>query len=155
MSDVTTMFEAWVKDGASAVALTMRQTLLPVEGERGVVFPPTYVDIGYNTDTLSDGTVVATLDSVPSQANRLEPLFKQGPFAKLVPQVNIALPKEGTAVSLLDLSHRIADAAVRSTPGLSKLADEAFAALKKGNAGPLCALAPTSLLFGVWDSRGD
>ena len=32
---------------------------------------------------------------------------------------------------------------------------EAFAELRKtGNAGPLCAIAPTSLVFGVWDSRG-
>lgn len=31
---------------------------------------------------------------------------------------------------------------------------EAFKALKQGNAAPLCALAPTSLVFGVWDSRG-
>jgi hypothetical protein len=30
--------------------------LVPVEGEGGVIFPPTYADIGYNIDTLSDGT---------------------------------------------------------------------------------------------------
>ena len=53
-----------------------KQKLLPVEGEGGVIFPPTYADIGYNIDTLSDGTKVATIDSVGSQANRMEPIFK-------------------------------------------------------------------------------
>jgi hypothetical protein len=51
----------------------------PRRGRRdrcGVIFPPTYADIGYNIDTLADGTRVATIDTVGSQANRLEPIFK-------------------------------------------------------------------------------
>ena len=43
--------------------------------ESTVFFPPTYADVGYNIDSLSDGTKVATVDSVGSQANRIEPIF--------------------------------------------------------------------------------
>jgi CRISPR-associated protein Csb1 len=55
---------------------------------------------------------------------------------------------------LLDLAHRSADAVVQSCPDLKKLFDPAFESLRRGDAGPLCKLAPTSLVFGVWDSRG-
>lgn len=57
--------------------------------------------------------------------------------------------------SLMDLAHRSADAVVHSSPTLAPCMAKAFGALKqRGDAGPLCRLAPTSLLFGVWDSRG-
>lgn len=80
-------------DRAGPVALTLRQTLLPVEGRDAVIFPPTYAGIGYNIDTLSDGTRVATIDSVGSQANRMEPVFEEEPYAALVPQVTITYGK--------------------------------------------------------------
>jgi len=57
--------------------------------------------------------------------------------------------------SILDLAHRAADAVVQSSPGLVEQIGKAFQALQDGDAGPLCSLAPTSLVFGVWDSRGD
>ena len=41
---------------AGPVALTLHQTLLPVEGSDAVIFPPTYAGVGYNIDTLADGT---------------------------------------------------------------------------------------------------
>lgn len=57
--------------------------------------------------------------------------------------------------SLLDLAHRASDAVVQSTPTLLPPIEEAFRELKRsGNAMPLCAIAPTSLIFGCWDSRG-
>ena len=57
--------------------------------------------------------------------------------------------------SLLDLAHRAADAVVLACPTLAPAITEAFEALRNtGNAAPLAALAPTSLVFGVWDSRG-
>lgn len=177
---------AWTTNREGPVALRLRQTLLPVE-ESGVIFPPTYADIGYNIDTLPDGTRVATIDSVGSQANRLEPVFKsdsKDPAHWLVPQIEIVIRKEdcgdceackknaqasdGTNAkkeacknpcevtrSLLDLAHRAADAVVQCAPSLLGLVGPAFKALQKGDAGPLCAIAPTSLVFGVWDSRGD
>jgi CRISPR-associated protein Csb1 len=84
----------------------------------------------------------------------MEPLFSDGgPLADLVPQIRIKINK-GTTVSIFDLPHRAADATVQSSPKLAELAAGAFEQLKQGNAAPLCALAPTSLVFGVWDSRG-
>ena len=165
----TTLLDTWASDPKGPVAVHLKQKLLPVEGEGGVIFPPTYADIGYNIDKLSDGTMVATIDSVGSQANRLEPIFKaavdgqaENPLAKLVPQIVIVLQpdKKGENPhkekrSIFDLAHRSADAVVQSSPTLSTDMAAAFEALRQtGDAGPLCALAPTSLVFGVWDSRG-
>ena len=47
--------------------------------------------VGYNIDKLSDGTKVVTIDSVGSQANRMEPIFKRPPYSSLVPQIEIEL----------------------------------------------------------------
>jgi CRISPR-associated protein Csb1 len=177
------IIDGWATEAEGPVALRLKQRLLPVE-ESEIIFPPTFADIGYNIDTLSDGTRVATIDSVGSQANRLEPIFKSDPKNPedwLVPQIQIVIRKEACGEceacqkadgskratkngctqqrevtrSLLDLAHRAADAVVRASPELLKLVGPAFKALQRGDAGPLCAVAPTSLVFGVWDSRGD
>lgn len=153
---------SWADNPNGPVALHLKQKLIPVEGEGGVIFPPTYADIGYNIDTLADGTKVATIDSVGSQANRMEPIFKRPPYDALVPQIEIELHRKDEdnrpyieKRSLLDLAHRSADAVVLSCPTLAPDISKAFRALKQhGDAGPLCRLAPTSLVFGVWDSRG-
>jgi CRISPR-associated protein Csb1 len=134
----------------------------PAQGEPRIIYPPTFADIGYNIDTLSDNRTVALIDSVGSQANRMEPVFKKKFTAEgaddrgqwLVPQISIVLNAQESR-SILDLAHRGADAVVRSCPGLVEHFRTAFVALKKGDAGPLTALAPTSLVFGVWDSRGE
>lgn len=163
LDDATT--NSWADDPKGPVALVLKQRLLPVEGKDGVVFPPTYAaakkgeDSGYNIDRLADGTSLVTLDSVGSQANRMEPIFlaaKDGqpvnPLAALVPQVNITVGNT-QVVSILEAGHRLGDALVRSTA----LKDEAKAAFQKflddGDATALAKLAPTSLVFGVWDSR--
>ncbi len=154
---------AWAEDEKGPVALHLKQKLLPVEGEGGIIFPPTYADIGYNIDTLSDGTKVALIDSVGSQANRMEPIFMREPYSELVPQIEIELHREKAGEeehvemrSLLDLAHRSADAVVHASPDLAKVIAPAFAALRKrDNAVPLCQVAPTSLVFGFWDSRGE
>jgi CRISPR-associated protein Csb1 len=151
--------DTWATDPGGPVALHLKQKLLPVAAvgdENQVIFPPTYADIGYNIDTLSDGTAVATIDSVGSQANRIEPLFKAAMDKReewLVPQLEIELG-DGERRSILDLAHRGGDAVVRVST-LAADVDKAFGELRRaGDAGPLCKIAPTSLLFGVWDSRG-
>jgi CRISPR-associated protein Csb1 len=102
------------------------------------------------------GRNVCLIDSVGAEANRIEPLFKpekcQGRYAGLVPQVVI---RAGTrTVNLLDAGHRAGDAIVRFTKFGEKVF-EAFRALNEtGDASKLAKLAPTSLVFGVWDSRG-
>ena len=87
----------WATDPAGPVALRLKQTLTSVEclhpGDPCVIYPPTYADIGYNIDPLADGKKVALVDSVGSQANRMEPIFKStdDPENWLVPQIQIAL----------------------------------------------------------------
>jgi len=158
---------AWADDLRGPVALHLRQKMLPVEGEGGVIFPPTYA-MGdnrkygpYAIDELSDGTKVAQIDSVGAQANRMEPLFKrapmgrpENPLAPLVPQIDIAIANDRT-VSILDAGHRLGDALIRS----SELRDETERAFadwqERGDATAIAKLAPTSLVFGAWDSRGE
>lgn len=159
MKAVTTeIMNTWADDPTGPVALHLKQKLLPVEGENAVVFPPTYAakDRGgtsdYNIDQLADGTKVVTIDSVGSQANRMEPLFKSGEFASLVPQIDIRYA-EDMSVSIFEAGHRLGDAVVRCS-SLREDARRAFESfLQKGDASLLARLAPTSLVFGVWDSR--
>ena len=178
------LLDSWASDPTGPVALSLKQRLLSVEGEDGedqIIYPPTYADVGYNIDTLADGTRVALIDSVGSQANRLEPAFKPNsghPLAGFVPQIEIVLrtdpcgecascknskaPKADKCEnpwkekrSLFDLAHRAADAVVQSSPTLLPEIEKAFSQLRKmGNAMPLATIAPTSLVFGCWDSRG-
>lgn len=165
MSDTTpaavseALIESWADDRKGPVALHLKQKLLPVEGEGAVIFPPTYAEIGYNIDTLSDGTRVVTIDSVGSQANRMEPIFKAdrngapGSLSKLVPQIDIVYGNQ-KVISILEAGHRLGDALVRSSE-IRNEAKEAFERfLDTGDASALAKLAPTSLVFGVWDSRG-
>ena len=151
---------ALVDDRDGPVALHLHERLAPVEGPGSVIFPPTYADIGYNIDELSDGTRIATIDSVGSQANRMEPAFlparigePENPRAGLIPQIEITYGNE-KSVSILRAGHRLGDAIVRSTE-LNTAVEEAFQAFQdRGDAVPLAKIGPTSLVFGVWDSRG-
>jgi CRISPR-associated protein Csb1 len=164
--DISTI-NAWADDLRGPVALHLRQTLIPIEGDGGVIFPPTYA-MGenrkggpYAIDELSDGKKVVQVDSVGSQANRMEPLFQRArpgtapnPLSDLVPQIDIVMP-DLSIVSLLEVGHRLGDALVRS----SSLREDAIAAFKayseRGDATDIAKLAPTSLVFGAWDSRGE
>jgi CRISPR-associated protein Csb1 len=136
-------------------ALVVREHLIPAEGADAVFFPATYADIGYNIDWENQkdrtGRNVCLVDSVGSQANRIEPMFKDEPYAALVPQIVIKAGKK--EINLLDAGHRAGDAIARC----SELKDELNAAfqaiLKSRNALPLAKIAPTSIVFGVWDSR--
>lgn len=156
----TTQFDDWLKDESDVAALVMRQWLEPVEGRDAVIFPPTYARpegkqdadwSGYNIDQFDDGTSVCQIDSVGSQANRMEPLLKRERYKHLVPQVVIKAGER--EVHLLDAAHRAADAIVRFST-LAKKLHEAFRIYRdSGNAAPLARIAPTSIVFGAWDSR--
>lgn len=168
-------FDDWFKDDSDVAALVMRQWLEPVEGKDAVIFPPTYTladtdagsrfnkgepvpgvykgqkgPIGHNIDRFEDGTSVCQIDSVGSQANRMEPIFKREKYKHLVPQVIVKA--NAREVHLLDAGHRAADAIVRFSDLAGEL-KKAFEAIRAGNAVPLAKVAPTSLVFGVWDSR--
>jgi CRISPR-associated protein Csb1 len=102
------------------------------------------------------GRNICLIDTVGAEANRIEPLFKpdkcNGKFAGLVPQITI---KAGArTINMLDAGHRAGDAIIRFTTYGEHLFN-AFKALNEFNdASELAKLAPTSLVFGVWDSRG-
>jgi CRISPR-associated protein Csb1 len=154
-------FNGWLRDDSDAAALIMRQWLEPVEGKDAVIFPPTYAKpegtkeeewTGYNIDRFEDGTSVCQIDSVGSQANRMEPIFKRERYKHLVPRVIIKAGEQ--EVDLLDAGHRAADAIVRFSPDLGPKLHEGFSAFRKnGDAEPLAKIAPTSIVFGSWDSR--
>lgn len=138
-------------------AMVATQQLESVSND-GVLYPPTYPlgndgKPGYNIDQLSKGRNVCLIDSVGSQANRLEPIFKEDGYQHLVPQINIK--HADGEVNLLDASHRAADAIVRNTPGLTSEIRAALLTLKRtGNAEELARIAPTFITLGGWDSRG-
>lgn len=154
MSELLKKFDAWLNDTGPA-ALVIREHLMPVEGRDGVLFPATFAagdgfSGGYNIDSFPDGTNVCLIDSVGSQANRIEPLFAKGDYAGLVPQVVVKAGDK--SVNLLEAGHRAGDAIVRCS-ALKQDLQKAFKAVQNGDAMLLAKIAPTSLVFGTWDSR--
>lgn len=180
MSELT-KFDSYLSDDGPA-ALVIREWLMPVEGADGVLFPATFAagdnfPGGYNIDVypadkdvgpsvaaaIKEGKIKPTIDAFPaaknvclvdsvgSQANRIEPIFATEKYRHLVPQVVVRVSPE-KEVSIFEAGHRAGDALVRCSSLQSEL-QGAFKAVLKGNAGPLAKIAPTSLVFGVWDSR--
>jgi len=114
--ELLSQFDSWFgPDGP--VAITAIDPLEPVLGPDGVVFPPTFAPPQKSNEgpyyVIDDvgGSKVALLDSVGSQANRLEPLFKQEPYSALVPKGTVRIGNR--VVDVLDAGHRAADAVVR------------------------------------------
>lgn len=149
-------FNSWLQaDGPVAVAV--REELEPALGGDSVIFPPTFAPAegsndppSYVIDEGSNGKI-ALIDSVGSQANRIEPLFKQPPYSELVPKVTIKIGNR--EIDLLDAGHRAADAVVRFSDKSKELSAAFLEIRERGSAAALARLAPTSLVFGVWDSR--
>lgn len=150
-------YDEWLTDDSIA-AIVIREPLVPIEGADGVFFPATYAPAedknvfpgGYNIDPPAGDKNVCLVDSVGSQANRIEPLFSKAGYSELVPQIVITAGEK--SVNLLEAGHRAGDAIVRCT-SLQKTLQDAFKAVLQGDAAKLAKVAPTSLVFGVWDSR--
>ncbi len=147
-------FDHYLADEGPA-ALCLREPLMPVEGRDGVLFPATFASGdgfpgGYNIDTFSDDSNVCLIDSVGSQANRIEPMFEKEKYRSLVPQLLVVAGDR--TISIFQAGHRAGDALVRASE-LKVPLQQAFQSLLRGDALPLAKLAPTSLVFGVWDSR--
>lgn len=161
MSNALNEYDTWLTGKDTPAALVIREHLMPVEGHDGVVFPPTFAagdgfTGGYNIDprpTRDDPWKtpnICLMDTVGSQANRIEPMFAEEKYADLIPQIVIkAGDKE---VNLLEAGHRAGDALLRCSE-LQEELHKAFESVLMGNAEPLAKIAPTSLVFGVWDSR--
>ena len=141
------------------VALTFRRTLEPLEGRDVPLFPPTYpanretrthrFDTPFTINETAGGVRICDLDSVQSQARRMEAAFTEA-LADVVP--HHVVEAGARRIALLDLPHRIADAAIRAT-GLGAHIRACFEAFEAGDAVPMARIAPTSLVFGAWDSR--
>ena len=143
------------------VALTYRQELGPIEGWDAVVGPPTYASregkgakgerrSEYVINERGDGTRMCDLDTVQSQANRMEASYR-GELADVIPRH--VVEAGGHRADLTELPHRLADASIRAT-ALAGAIRAAFDSIDGGDPEPLARLAPTSLVYGAWDSRG-
>ncbi len=158
------VLKAAVAGSAAAFRLTLR--LEPVSPK---VFPPTYEGGKYATEErIISGQKLpcVLLDSVPSQANRMEAALQDawdGGLIKL-PVIsadfraveNPGVPK----VTSLQAPHRVADAILRDSnlPDGTKFRASAIGKeldlLTTGYATPLLQYAPHCLVFGMWDSTG-
>jgi CRISPR-associated protein Csb1 len=151
---------AWFTD-RQYVAIVLREYLRPIGGYDTPIFPPTFAmrptlqRHPYNIDPLRNGDNICLIDSIASQANRLEPIFDDFTpriVRKVIVEVMSGKKKVAQTRSLLEVGHRVADAVVR----FSNKADDIARALKNHDAGNSVALAKdfgTSLVFGAWNSR--
>jgi CRISPR-associated protein Csb1 len=158
---------AAVGGSAAAFRLTLR-----LEAVSPKVFPPTYEGGKYATEERIIGGVklpCVLLDSVPSQANRMELALQDAHDGGEVtlPLVSVdfsAVENPGVPkITSLQAPHRIADAILRdSTLGEGKKPTKfreseigkELDVLTGGYATPLLKYAPHCLVFGMWDSTG-
>jgi CRISPR-associated protein Csb1 len=158
-----------------AVAIRRIQRLQPAGGPGDKVFPPTYEGGIYATEQrIINGQRVpcVLLDSVQSQANRMELALKQKCYRGKdqeadIPVVTVDFTaaelknklEEIGEVTSLDAPHRLADAILRDSnnKGVAfrdseegKLLNTATVA----NATGLYSICPTALVLGIWDSTG-
>ena len=146
--------QSWVEGDISA--LVLREHLIPVEGKETPFFPPTFAgtsseDSSYCIDVMKDGTRVCLVDTVGSQANRMEPVFMQTPYDKLIPQITIDAGQY--RINLCKVGHRAADAFLRNSSISGDIKKALVDMQKRNDALGLAKIAPTSLVFGMWDSR--
>lgn len=155
--------------------IRITETLESAAGKDFPVFPPSYPGAAgkpvYNLNGLTYGepdakgvrpiaaAMVCTIDSEQSHANRTEVAFLEDPeLRELVPQTKFLLPGIAGAPpierSILELPHRIADFSIRLSSIGSKMSDS-IKAHSGGDCTPLLLSAPTSLIFGYWDSRSE
>ena len=180
MSDkltLTTLENAVAGDG---VAFRCKVTLQPAAGEGTKVFPPTYAGAVYATEkrrlpNRAEPVECVLLDSVQSQANRMEEALQQA-----IDEGRLQLPlievdftkyyKDGETgdnrlrdpvgkVSSLQVPHRIADAILRDstqdgTPFRESEIGKRINRVSARNATALFEFCPTALVFGMWDSTG-
>lgn len=162
-----------VTDGG--VAIRVRQQLQPAGGPGDKVFPPTYATgdnkLKYACETRRiDGhdVPVVLLDSVASQANRIEEsllaAWERQELSFPVIGVDFAGDPELAdigSITTLQAPHRIADAILRDATDLDGITlfrdlpeGKAFTDATIRNATAVYHLCPTALVFGVWDSTG-
>ena len=148
--------------------------LEPAGGPGDKVFPATY-GVSDNAETkysiekrLIDGNEVdvVQLDSVASQANRMElsllEAYDNGDVQFPVPYVDFSSIREEAGyekLTVLEVPHRIFDAIFRDSlldETLFRMSDigREITEARPGSATAIYKYSPTSLLFGAWDSTG-
>jgi len=151
-----------------AAAIRCRIDLQPAGGPDDKVFPPTYAGgvYAFEKRRVGDREVsVVLLDSVQSQANRLELALQQAydegtlRFPLLLVDFSAAGIEGVQRITTLEAPHRIADAIFRDSEFKTTLFRDSdmgkrFAAARVENATAMFELCPTALIFGVWDSTG-
>ncbi len=161
----------------SSAAFRARTRLQPAGGEGDKAFPPTYAGAVYATEERRvkqpDGSYATIpcvlMDSVQSQANRLEEALQQaidaGRFDDCpLPVIEVDFSGEDLLdeigrITSLQAPHRAADAILRDslldgTPFRKSDIGKKLDYASLNNATPLYEICPTALIFGIWDSTG-
>lgn len=165
----------------SGAAFRCRVTLQPAGGEGTKVFPPTYAGAVYATEKRrlperADPVECVLIDSVQSQANRMEEALQQAldngrlkmpivevDFTPYFPgdprKPDMCLLEPVGKVSSLQTPHRIADAILRDSlhdnvPFRKSEIGQRLGMVSARDATALLELCPTALVFGMWDSTG-
>jgi CRISPR-associated protein Csb1 len=168
----------------NAAALRSRRLLQPAGGRGDKIFPPTFAGATYMIEKRRipdhvEPVTCVVLDTVQSQANRMEAALQEGvdaedisvpllvvDFSAFAPTGDLDadaaagrfLDNVGRITSL-EVPHRLADAILRDSEWNGTL----FRRSEKGrllnvaspaNATPVFELGPTALIFGMWDSTG-
>ncbi len=150
--------------------------LQPAGGQGDKVFPPTYVKEGRSSTKYAietrrvDGREVPTvlLDSVASQANRMEEALLEGwrnGDLQVFPLVEVDFTgveglQDLDRITSLQAPHRIADALLRDsvdetgTPFRLTGFGRAFSDSRTNHATGMYRACPSALVFGCWDSTG-
>lgn len=158
----------------SAAGLRLRLRLQPLYGQGEIVFPCTVAGGKYQSSKrripgYSDSVDCTIIDSVQSQANRMEDALLADIRANhiFLPHVvtnfsgiDHELEKTIGSITCFDAPHRIFDAILRDSVDEKGIhfpfTAEGKAAIKANskNATALFQISPASLLFGSWDSTG-
>lgn len=160
--------------GGASPGVRLRTSLEPLGGRGDKLFPPTYVpeggaDTKYATEVRridGENRDCVLLDSVASQANRQELAllsgYRQGRLSLPVISVDFRAVdglEDLGRISDLEASHRVFDAILRDSQDGELLfrhgeVGRAITEATPRNAAAMFQYAPTTLLFGGWDSTG-
>lgn len=158
-----------VKSGA---AFRRRRRLQPVGGHGDKLFPPTYPGkdapehVFERRRVNGEDVVCVLIDSVQSQANRLEEALLEAAKERVIrlPRIVVDFPGAGLnsvpEISSLDAPHRIFDAILRDSeldgvPFRKTEIGERIRTAKPHDASAILEASPTALLFGAWNSTGE
>jgi len=152
----------------TASAIRLRQRLLPEGGATDKIFPPTFAGGVYCWEQRrieGRATPCVLLDSVASQANRLEEALSEFAATSLIdlPRFSVVFRDELSdlgEINTLAAPHRVFDAILRDSntkdgkPFFKTDIYRQMTACTVRNATALFARSPAALLFGCWDSTG-